>query len=304
MAWMWVRLWNAGVVLFWLASMSVLFVRDILPTWMAGDPPPAIALDGMGPGHANSQAGIFRADGQRIGTNWLRFYTPVDDQLTVKSTTFVSGLPLVPPLRIVSRFTFRDQGVLDNFDMSILGAPLPIRIKGENYDPDFPCELTMGDETFRWRMDAKTSRMLAETFRPFMRLPGLHVGRSWRMRVVDPLATVTRGAGQFNVVLVRVTRKETIQHEGESVECFRVEAPQLVAFVTNDGRVLRQEIEVPVFGRFVILSEPFDKDSLRKAEDRVPLWKVPARTQKAKGASGTSSGRGPAATNDAPTQDS
>ena len=284
MAWMVVRLWNAGVVLFWLACMSVLFVRDILPTWMAGDPPPAVALDGVDSGQADSQAGIFRAaDGQRIGTNWLRFY-PADDQLTVKSTTFVSGLPLVPPLRIVSRFTFRDQGVLDNFDMTILGAPLAIRIKGENYDPDFPCELTMGDETFRWRMDARTSRMLAETFRPFMRLPGLHVGRSWRMRVVDPLATVMRGPGQFNVVLVRVTAKETIQHQGESVECFRVESPQIVAFVTDDGRVLRQEIEVPMFGRFVILSEPFDKDSLRKAEDRVPLWKVPAGTPTSKSA--------------------
>ncbi len=279
-----VKLWNAGVVLFWLASMSVLFVRDILPTWTARDPPPAVALDGTESGHADAQAGIFRAGGQRVGTNWLRFY-PTDDQLTVKSTTFVSGLPLVPPLRIVSRFTFRDQGVLDNFDMSILGAPLAIRLKGENYDPDFPCELTMGDETFRWRMDAQTSRMLAETFRPFMRLPGLYVGRSWRMRVVDPLATVTRGAGQFTVVLVRVTAKETIQHQGESVECFRVEAPQLVAFVTSDGRVLRQEIEVPVFGRFVILSEPFDRDSLHKAEDRVPLWQVPAQTQKANGAS-------------------
>ena len=41
---------------------------------------------------------------------------------------------------------------------------------------------------------------------------------------------------------------------------------------------------MPVFGRFVILSEPFDKDSLQRAEDRVPLWKVPARTQKSKSA--------------------
>ena len=108
--------------------------------------------------------------------------------------------------------------------------------------------------------------------------------KSERVTLTGRLASVTRRAGQFNVVLVRVTAKETIQHQSQAVECFRVEAPQLVAFVTSDGQVLRQEIEVPMFGRFVILSEPFDKNTLHKAEDRVPLWNVPAQTQKSNSA--------------------
>ena len=257
---------NIGIVVLWVASMSVLFVRDILPAWLAGDPPPTLTAAQL-----DHQAGIFDAQGRRIGTNWVQ-YISTHDLLTVKSTTLlIEPIAGWGPLRIRTWFTFRDQRVLDEFETRIFGAPLPIIVRGENYDPDFPCELTVGDMRYRWRLDMETSRMLAETFKPFTHLRGLHVGQSWRMRVLDPLAAMTGRGGRIEAVLVRVVGKERIEHRGKATECFRVEAPNLVAFVDAEGEVLRQQVDVPVVGTIVILEEAFDLNALQAARKRVPV---------------------------------
>ncbi len=60
-------------------------------------------------------------------------------------------------------------------------------------------------------------------------------------------------------VLVRVTGTESIEHNGRVVEAFRVEADRAVAWVTSDGRVLRQEVDLPLLGRLTLIDEPFDQ---------------------------------------------
>ena len=262
---------NIGIVVLWMASMSTLFVRDILPAWQAGDPPPTLTAAQLGHDKINRQAGIFDAQGRRIGTNWVQ-YISTRDLLTVKSTTLLERIAGWGPLRIQTWFTFRAQGVLDEFETRIFGAPFPITVKGENYDPDFLCELTVGDMSYQWRLDAETSRMLAETFKPFTLLRGLHVGQSWQMRVMDPVAAMTGRGRRFEAVLVRVVGKERIEHQGEVTECFRVEAPNMVAFVDADGEVLRQQVDVPVVGAIVILEEAFDLKALQAAKKRVPVF--------------------------------
>jgi hypothetical protein len=71
--------------------------------------------------------------------------------------------------------------------------------------------------------------------------------------------------------VARVTRTEVIQHCGQGVEAFVVEAPRLRAWVRADGTVLRQEIELlPLLGRLVLRDEPFDE----AAYERAAAWRA------------------------------
>lgn len=66
-------------------------------------------------------------------------------------------------------------------------------------------------------------------------------------------------------LLVRVTGTEQIQHRGRLVEAFVVEAHRMGAWVAPGGHVLRQEVELPLLGKLILVDEPFDRDGYRRA---------------------------------------
>ena len=223
-----------AIVLFWAVATSWLVWRDVLPAWTAQDPPQVVAADWVKQYGREAQFGVFDADGRRIGDIWTRY--------TSGSTTdreddiYLNDFPVLGPTHIHVQSVFDVDGHLDEIDIDVLGDWNPIRIHGERFPSQFAIRIDAGLTKQVFKIDLARAGTFSDMFRPFDAMPNLRVGQSWRMRVIDPLATVMRGPGQFNVVLVRVTAKEMIQHQGESVECFRVESPQIVAFVTDDGR--------------------------------------------------------------------
>ena len=266
------RALNAGVVLLWLTSIAALFIRDILPSWLAGQAPPVVSAQHLRYMRERSrQTGIFGPEGWRIGTNWVEFI-PTHDLILVKSTTAIEGFRLLPPLRIESQVRLRTDGTLDQFILNVYGAPIPVRLRGENYESDFACELQMGEVVHRWRMDVETTRMLTQTFKPFTHLPHLRVGQSWQMRIVDPLAALTGGSARFEPMVARVTGTRDIHHRGEDIRCLVVEAPRLRALVAPTGEVLRHELTLPGLGRISGVDEPFDRAALQRVRARIPSY--------------------------------
>ena len=109
--------------------------------------------------------------------------------------------------------------------------------------------------------------------RPFDGLSNLHVGQSWRLHLINPLAEVVPGFGQGfspDAVLVRVTRREPIQTAAGLVDAHVVEAQAIRAWVGPEGRVLRQELDLPVLGRLVFQDEPYDELLRRHVLDDNP----------------------------------
>ena len=111
-------------------------------------------------------------------------------------------------------------------------------------------------------MPAEATRALGDVIRPFDGLTGLEVGRTWRVRLLNPLAGMipdwgARLMGNQSIV-VRVTGKEQVPYRDEMVEAYVVEAEKIRAWMTADGRLIRQEYEVPLIGRLVLIDEPFD----------------------------------------------
>jgi hypothetical protein len=253
-----------------LAANATLVHRDLLPGWLAGDPPQPDDLPAVTGVQRRVQTAIFNAEGRAVGRAFTTSVV-VEDQLQVRSLTvlYPIALPgglLTPAVKVDTDLQYRlADGLLDELRMTIRGLPNQgIAIKGELIEPDqFACTLQAGALRTGMLFDAGATRALGDVVRPFVRLPGLYVGRTWRLQLLDPLSRILPGMRPNQMLteseLVRVTRQETIVHRGQPVETFVVETRRMRAWATRDGQVLRQEIELPVLGRLTLLDEPFNE---------------------------------------------
>lgn len=267
-----------GIALFALmASANMwLFVRDVLPRWWVGNPPDPITTQIAAGSESWIQTVIRDSDGKPIGRSW----THISRQSTVaihESMTFIESISLpsgqTPPIRVEIKLTFQeDSDNVDELRMAVAGLPIAVELRGERVSSQFPCIWTIGDQSGSFILDADSTRSLGDALRPFERLPGLEVGQTWRMKILNPLARVLPGfrkdALEFDTILVRVTREEEIIVGGKAVNALRVEAPQTVGWVGPRGRVLRQEVDLPLIGKLTIEDEPFLEETLETVARR------------------------------------
>jgi hypothetical protein len=253
------------VTLTWLFAMGALIHRDILPFWQAQDPP----SQNIPPGQF--QVSIHSQHGRRIGTTWVTT-TPVASYTLVASRTrldvgALSGLStMAGELFVETELTYAADDTLDEFSLKLDSGALSAIVSGARYGREYACTATIGPVTRTLSFDGELSSLLGDSLRPFTYLEGLHVGQSWRLRLIDPLELLRSQSLDFTTQLVRVTRRETIQHAGRAVECLRIETDGTVAWADDDGRVLRQEVRIPFLGKWVISAEPFDEASYNRAE--------------------------------------
>jgi hypothetical protein len=261
-----------------LVVHALLIYRDVLPGWTAGDPPDADSALTAGERRV-TQMSIFDARGRRIGQSWT-VAQMAGVTLSVRSWTVLAPIELpnglsTPPARIETELGYDQQMRLDHLAMRLLGLNTSVALKGEFVPPDmFPCTWQAGDMRGQFLLNADATRALGDAIRPFDRLPGLYVGRTWRVKLFNPLAEALpgfAGAGMSgSAVLVTVAGRETIDHHGEPVSCFRVEADRATAWVDASGRVLRQVVELPLLGRLTLIDEPYNEDARREAVEPQP----------------------------------
>ena len=274
-----------GIVclLFMLCVNSALFVRDVLPDWYAGDPPELEDLARGVSTRRNAQVGIFNAENQMIGRSWT--ITEMRGEfLSVTSKTMLHPIMLpngaaTPQVRIDTDMHYRQaDGLLSDLTMSMHGLPTSVLLRGEYMPPDeFACSWrvgpTRGGAQGSFVLDAEATRAMGDVLRPFSRLSGLYVGRTWRLQLLNPVMKILpglRGSGLLDEPeIVQVTRTETIRHRGETVEAFVVEARRMRAWVAPNGTVLRQEVELPLLGKLVMREEAFNAGVYEEAR----LWR-------------------------------
>ncbi len=256
------RILGVAITLIWLAAMAALVRRDVAPFWYAEEAPAQSDQAGR------FQSSIVDRTGRRVGTSWLTSL-PGPQLITVRSTTvfdlrtFLTALPNATTLVLDADLTYELDGRLLEFSFALHGAGMPINITGERLGRDFACVANVGDLKSSRALDGMLFEQLSETLRPFTRLDGLFVGRSWRIRLLDPFALVRTGSVEFTARLASVVGRETIAHAGHDVDCFRVETEGAVAWVDDEGKVLRQEVRIPLLGTWTLTDEPFDESALK-----------------------------------------
>jgi len=265
-----------------VSANATLLVRDVLPGWLAGNPPEpddlhdGVVSRGIGVERC-AQIGIFNAAGRNVGRSWT-ISSRQSGLLNIASTTTLHAIALpngvaTPPVRIDTQLKYREEDhLLNELFMSIRGLPLGVVLRGEFVPPDaFACKWQVGPrQRGKFAIDARATRAMGEVIRPFGRLPGLYVGRAWRLQLLDPLSHMLPGLRPNDLLadyeLVRVTRTETVAHQGRSVEVFVVEGRRMCGWVTRDGEVVRQEVELPLVGKLILASEPFDRNAYQNAK--------------------------------------
>jgi hypothetical protein len=267
------RLFAIAAVVVWLGAMAALVRRDVWPAWTAQDFPELKPGELIKSTRPQEQFGLFRGDGERIGTAWGTVSVSAGETLSITGTVLLTGLPLMlRDIRVETSTEFDAQGELDNFSLDVFGVPMTtIRVRGERHGIYFPCDIQVGPLHRQANLEMSASRMIGESLRPFTFLPSLRVGQSWRMQILDPISAAISRRAEFTSVIATVTAKEVIYHNGESIECFVVQtAPQQSkAWVDATGRVVRQEVEMPGMGRVVVKDEPYDERAREKARERV-----------------------------------
>jgi len=255
-----------GIVagLCWLTLMVVLVQRDVVPFWSAQEAPTTMAPS------SSFQVAIRNSAGTRVGTTWV-ISTPTEMITTIRSQTLIdlrtvsSLLPLNGPLMIVTTLTYHPADTLQDFKIRLDGAPIAVSLRGERCGVDFACTMTYGGVRQTVVLDGRLSQCLAETLRPFTHLRDLHVGQTWRIRLLDPLSLLHGQAPELKTQLVKVASRETIQHGGRDVPCFRIETDGAVAWANDEGRVLRQDVQIPLLGTWTLTDEPFDQETRHAA---------------------------------------
>lgn len=266
-----------GILLFALmASANVgLFLHDVLPRLTAGVPPTPQVIT-LKPGEIRwVQTGIFDARGRSVGRSWTRVHrgptVSTHELYTYLDRILLPGTTL-PPIHVQMKLTYqKNQDVVDDLRMHLFGLPFVVQLEGGLVSSEFPIIWKFGQQQGQFILDAQATKALGDALRPFERLPDLEVGQSWRLELLNPLTGLIPGVRDAGIdlsgVLVRVTRREMIEWHDEKVETLRVEAPNTVGWVTPDGRVLRQEVDVPLLGKLVIIDEPFNETVYRRTEE-------------------------------------
>jgi len=247
--------------------------RDIIPEWLAGDPPRSEALL-LKPGENHYvQVGIFDAAGHTIGRSWTNSNRIGREGLVLVLTTTVlqpihlPGGVTTPRVRIETKLSYApEESHVEELFFWMHGLGVPVSLKGAAMPSgEFPCKWQVGSQRGAFVLDTRAPAALGDVIRPFHRLPDLYVGRTWRIKLLDPLSNVLpnlEAAGlSLEPILVRVTRTEMITHDEERIRAFVVEGGGATAWVAPDGRVLRQEVQVPLFGTLVLLEEPYDEEA-------------------------------------------
>lgn len=257
---------------------GALILRDFVPRWLAG-PPPENDARLLQPGEVRrTQYAIYAEDGHLMGRSWTISQVNLAPALTIDSYTLLESAMLpngmtTPRIRVHTFLSFfAENPVPEKLRIELEGLPLAVRLEGEPLPPDFACIWVVGEQRGEFALPAESMQAIGDVLKPFDRLPGLWEGRTWRLNLFDPLSRILpdflHGDIETDSVLVRVTRMEIIRHGGQDVPAYRVEAPGAVAWAASDGRVLRQEVQVPLLGRLTLLDEEWNSELFRISRDQ------------------------------------
>ena len=270
---MYSRWFNAAVVMLWLATMSWLVTKKVLPPLLIGEPPNyrsiveaqrssppvgwRVSLNGQPLGWALSDTKLRRTGLTDIrGTvhfdsvplkemmpGWLQVFSewsrePIDRlRMDAESELTIDGLGFLVRLDSTVR--------VDPFDEVI-------RIRGTVEGRQLHLTVLTGGASFTKEMFLPSDALLSDALSPQTQLPGLRVGQKWTVPVYSPLWPTKN---PLEIVFATAEGFEPIVWNGIMERAMMVvyrndsgngdigsEKPRGKLWVRGDGTVLRQQV--------------------------------------------------------------
>ena len=217
------------IAVFWLAMMSWLVARDIVP------PIREAREAAAGMSYADLFDTVHRAEevrmaiflgGRRVGRTYHQIRPASDGGYVISSQTHLDAAVAWTRLRtsVLYRAAVGPDRNLVSFEAEVItsGGQRVARVAGNVMGRKLHVRFRYGDVEDEMRMDVDPRYLISSSTTAGLRLPGLYVGKEWRIRSLDVQALA---AGRFDLAhgKARVTRREEIVWEGEQVLCYVVE---------------------------------------------------------------------------------
>lgn len=272
----------AAIVLFWLAANGWLFYREVLPRWDA-DEPPRYTIDlteevSTGKLGTSTVNWVVLQKGKRVGIGASQVARLPDRTFELRSQFRFERLYLFLVLdvqKMTSTYHVTEDGRLLDLNATVLvrqltgkqgqGQEMELEMRGTVEDGAVEPRLFLNQAEFPTGMGKVPVSDQGNMLNPMHlvnRLPGLHVGRRWRVPLFDPLGgdpgkffgtklgdLVGAGEDLTVPVLEAEVKADTLTWAGKDVPCFKIEyrrpgEPAVVASTwarRSDGLVLQQQ---------------------------------------------------------------
>jgi len=269
------RLFNAAVVVFWLATMSWLVTRKLLPPFLVGDPPDYKAIAAARHGEKLVGWEVWLND-QRVGRALSNIQCPRDGDTQLKSWVHFNQIawsqtvpswllralkrldsPALDGVSLDARSTvyLDNDGQLKGFESSVRLEPLlgTIEMLGTVVGGRMHVTLQSGKINYETAIDIPAGFSIDDGLSPPTRLPGLRPGQRWTIPTFSPLRPPSSPVQILNAT---VTATDPIHWNGKPQPCLLVTyrpetglswtggTPQGRVWVRRDGLVLRQAVSL------------------------------------------------------------
>lgn len=286
------RIVSLAILVYWLVGAFFLLKWEVVPELTLGYPPDlrAIAaaagesptpvswsidvIDDPRRPEARRSVGKAVTDSNRLADGSYALSSRVDfDAAEVLKQSPLSGGAGVK-LSILGEYRVDPHGDLRSFTMDVKG--------GDSEDVFFNVQGKVNDGVMDVQSRGIASMMnihrkfpyeprsvVSDSLRPLDRLPGLHVGQRWDMKIINPLS------GAVETARVVVERRTFIDWNGEAVSAFEVVQTagpiKAKTWVRLDGVILRQQVPLP-FVEMVLerLPDPTPKPNAEPAAETTP----------------------------------
>lgn len=266
------RWFNLVVVLLWIATMSWLVTTKVLPPLLLGEPPSyetilaarederpvgwRLSWNGRPVGWAISE--MERINGLAEIHSRVHFEElPLEEMTPAWLQAFfriVDGPPPNTPMDTVSMVSIDPLGRLVQLESSVhLGAVKDvIVVSGSMEEGQLRLVVRSGEFSYETEIPIQSHALLSDSLSPQTKLPGLHLGQTWKVRTYSPLRAPN---SPVELLEATVETMEPIVWGGEQLDVWLVvyrsapgsglsnaRSPRGRLWVRRDGTVLKQEV--------------------------------------------------------------
>ena len=263
--------YNVAVVLLWLATMSWLVTKKVLPALMVGEPPTYRTI--VEAQHKEPLVGwAMTWDDRPVGWALTKTSAMINGMTEVRSLVRIEDLRLnqVTPdqlkflipegvsdvslqLEAKSEFVFDPLERLSQFVSSVgfPGMDDLAKVRGTLDGTELQLSVRAGEFTTEKKVVLPQKALLSDALSPQTKLPGLRLGQNWNVRICSPFRTPNNPT---EVLQAKVEEIKTMLWDGREVETWLVvyrsdpgagtastETPRVRLWVSEDGTVLKQE---------------------------------------------------------------
>jgi hypothetical protein len=268
------RWFNLAIVLLWITTMSWLVLEKVLPPLLLGEPP---SYETILAARENEKPVGWRMSWNGAPVGWalsetrrLNGLTEIHsrvhfDELPLEEMTpawiqaffrMVDGPPPKTPMDTESSIGIDPLGRLVRLESSVHLGTLKdvILVTGTVQEGNLTLLVRSGDFSYETDVPLQSNTLLDDSLSPQTKLPGLHLGQTWKVRTYSPLRSPNSPLELLEAV---VENMEPIVWGGKQLDVWLVvyrtapgsglsnaRRPRGRLWVRRDGTVLKQEVNL------------------------------------------------------------